>query len=309
VNSPALLQSRRDRVLTAMADADLDVLVLGRQDDANFASGMHRLWTAGTRPFGAGCIVVRSTGRTHVLSSWDAGLPATMSPDDLYPSTWNPRVMTGHMSSVPGLADAKRIGVDEVSPSFARAAARIAGNAEVVAADDVMARARRHKSPEEIELIRRACAVAWAGIDAYLDEPGIGVAGLVEAIAAAGVTIPSSAPLIRPLPDRHHLDVGVMVEGYEGGVGDGFVNGTRLDRRDLWKACVPGATHTDLAGAARGDWLVRGLGMGYERPVLSESVGHHETLEAGMVLSVGDGEQRDVVAVTDNGPQRLSTHP
>jgi len=27
------------------------------------------------------------------------------------------------------------------------------------------------------------------------------------------------------------------------------------------------------------------------------------------VLSLGDGEQRDVVAVTDNGPQRLSTHP
>ena len=121
--SDSLTARRRDRVLAAMGDAGLDVLVLGRQDDANYASGMHRLWTAGTRPFGAGCVVVAATGRTHVLSSWDAGLPETMSWDDLYPMTWNPRIMSGYMSGIEGLAGAHRIGVDEISPSFARAAA------------------------------------------------------------------------------------------------------------------------------------------------------------------------------------------
>jgi Xaa-Pro aminopeptidase len=309
MTSASLVEDRRNRVLAAMADAGLDVLVLGRQDDANFASGMHRLWTAGTRPFGAGCIVVGSTGRTHVLSSWDAGLPPTMSTDDLYPSTWNPRVMAGHMSSVAGLAEARRIGVDEVSPSFARAIARIAPGAEIVPADDVIARARRIKSAEEVELIRAACAVAWAGIDAFLHDPSSGVSGIVEAIAAQGVTIPSSGPVIRRLPDRHHIDVGVMAAGYEGGVGGRFLGGRRLEDSSLWAACRPGATHTDLARAATGEWLVRGLGMGWERPVLTMGLGHHERLEAGMVLSVTDGEQRDVIAVTTDEPVVLSARP
>jgi Xaa-Pro aminopeptidase len=309
MSSAALLEDRRRRVLAAMADADLDVLVLGRQDDANFASGMHRLWTAGTRPFGAGCIVVRATGRTHVLSSWDAGLPATMSTDDLYPSTWNPRIMAAHMTTVPGLADARRIGVDEVSPSFTRAASRIAPDARVVPADDVMARARRLKSAEELAFITEACAVAWAGIDAFHHDPSLGVSGVIEALAEHGVTIPSSAPTIRRLADRDLLDLGVMVAGYEGGVGGEFIDGARVEDGELRAACRAGATHGDLAAAARPTWLVRGLGMGFERPVINADLGHGEVLEPGMVLSVTDGTQRDVVVVTDGEPAVLSARP
>lgn len=305
----SLLEDRRGRVLAAMAAADLGVLVLGRQDDANFASGMHRLWTAGTRPFGAGCIVVASTGRTHVLSSWDAGLPPTMTPDDLYPSTWNPRVMAGHMAAVPGLAEARRIGVDEVSPSFARAVARIAPDATIVPADDVISAARRLKSAEEIDLIAAACRVAWAGVHGVLDNPADGVAGAIEAIAACGVTIPSSAPVVRRLPDSHVIDIGVMVDGYEGGVGGRFVNGRRVDAGSLVGACRAGAKHSDLGRAARGEWLVRGLGMGYERPVMTRWLGQAEVLEPGMVLSVTDGEHRDVIAVTNDGPKVLSSEP
>ncbi len=302
----ALLTARRDRVFAAMADADLDALVLGRQDNANYASGMHRLWTAGTRPFGAGCVVIRSTRRTHVLSSWDAGLPSTMSIDDLYPATWNPRVMAANMAGVEGLADARRIGVDEVSPSFARAAARFAPAAEVVPADDVMSAARRHKFDEEIELISRACSVASAGVEAFLADPAAGVGAVIEAIAARGVTIPSSAPVARRLPDGYTVDVGVIVDGYEGGLGGRFAGGRRLGDSGLAAACRAGATHHDLAAAATGEWLVRGLGMGFEQPVINASLGRNEVLEAGMVVSVTDGERRDVVAVTTTGPDILS---
>jgi hypothetical protein len=49
--------------------------------------------------------------------------------------------------------------------------------------------------------------------------------------------------------------------------------------------------------------------MGWERPVLTMDLGHHERLEAGMVLSVTDGEQRDVVAVTTDEPVVLSARP
>ena len=114
---------RRDRVLDAMASAGIGVLVLGRQDNAGYACGMRRLWTAGTRPFGAGCIMVGATGRVHALSSWDAGIEPPMAFDDLYPLTWNPRIMAGYMAGIDGLAEARRIGVDEFTPSFRRAVA------------------------------------------------------------------------------------------------------------------------------------------------------------------------------------------
>ena len=120
------MAARRDRVLSAMAESGIDVLVLGRQDNAGYACGMRRLWTAGTRPFGAGCIVVRATGRVHALSSWDAGIEAPMSFEDLYPLTWNPRIMAASMAAIDGLAEAARIGVDEFTPSFRRAAANFA---------------------------------------------------------------------------------------------------------------------------------------------------------------------------------------
>ena len=140
-----LIVARRGRVLDAMESAGVDVLVLGRQDNAGYACGMRRLWTAGTRPFGAGCVIVASTGRVHVLSSWDAGIEPPMSFDDLYPLTWNPRIMAASMAGIEGLADAGRIGVDELTPSFRRAATSFAPAAEVVAVDDLMVRVRRHK--------------------------------------------------------------------------------------------------------------------------------------------------------------------
>lgn len=314
MTSADLLAHRRDRVLTAMGAADIDVLVLGRQDDANYVSGMHRLWTAGTRPFGAGCIVVRATGRTHVLSSWDAGLPPTMSPEDLYPMSWNPRMMSAHLGAVPGLGDARRIGVDEVSPSFARAASRLAPEAEVVPADDLMARVRRHKTDEELDLIEASCAAAWVGVEAILTDPTHQPAAGIAALGLHGVTIPSSGVSVRSLQDALVVDVGVMVDGYEGGVGAVFDPATEPDwiRRpasDLVQACRAGATHADFRTAATDTWLVRGLGMGFERPVFDAEHGFEESLEVGMVLSVADGGHREVVAVTTDGPRVLSARP
>jgi len=313
----SLIAARRGRVLAAMAEREIDVLALGRQDDANYASGMHRLWTAGTRPFGAGCLVVRSTGRTHVLSGWDAGLPETMTWDDLYPSTWNPRVMSGYLAAIPGLAEAKRIGVDEVSPSFARAAARLAPHAEVVPADDLMSAVRRIKLPEEIAKIRAACVVAWTGFEAAVLASGVSpdeqIRAAVKALAAVGATIPSSTPAVKTVDGTTVIDIGVIVDGYEGGVGHRApVAGLDAppDRPTLPHACRPGARHTDLARAAtQDDWLVRGLGMGFEQPVIDPTHGFDEVLVAGMVLSVGDGGERSVVHVTPTGPEILSDQP
>lgn len=309
--SDDLVLARRERVFAAMASAGIDVLVLGRQDNAGYASGMRRLWTAGTRPFGAGCIVVGSTGRVHALSSWEAGIKAPMTFDDLYPLTWNQRIMAASMAAIDGLAAAGRIGVDESTPSFHRAAAKFAPGAEVVPADDLMAGVRRHKLPGEVEAIARACTVAWVGVEAALDAPAgtDPAAAAIEALAAAGVTTPSSGVRAERRDGGLAVDVGVICELYEGGAGGVLAGVSRVGPAALVAACRDGATHADLAGAAPGDWLVRGLGMGFERPVLGPQIGLRERLEAGMVLSVTDGHHRDVVHVTAAGPVVLSARP
>lgn len=315
----SLTVRRRDRVLEAMADRGLDALVLGRANNIYYASGMQGLWTAGTRPFGAGCVVIAETGRTHVLSTSDAGLPDTMTKEDLYPLTWNPQIMAGYLAAIGGLAEAATIGVDEVSPSFARAAARIAPHADIVPADDLMAAARRLKFDEEIECVTDACRVAWSGVEAALVAPGNPVGAAIAAMAKAGTTIPASAPKVLNRGNKTVIDLGVLLDGYEGGVGGTFVDGRHIDGRRLngqrqdppaiVDACRSGANHSDLVNAATGPWLVRGLGMGFEHPVLDPGHGHGEILEAGMVLSVGQGDHRDVVAVTDGPPRILSTPP
>ena len=332
--SSDLTVARRDRVFDAMASAGIDVLVLGRQDNAGYACGMRRLWTAGTRPFGAGCIVVGWTGRIHALSSWEDGIEPPMNFDDLYPLTWNPRIMAASMAAIDGLAEAGRIGVDELTPSFLRAAAGFAPGAEIVPADDLMARVRRHKLPGEIEAIARACAAAWVGVEAALEEsggtdPGVEAikdlvvvdaalgasersdpaAVAIEALASHGVTVPSSGVQVERRGEGLAIDIGVICDLYEGGVGGLFVDGRRVGPTALVDACRDGASHADLAAVAEGDWLVRGLGMGFERPVLGPRIGLGERLGAGMVLSVASRDRRDVVQVTADGPAVLSRRP
>ena len=310
--SSDLVITRRERVLDAMAGAGIDVLVLGRQDNAGYACGMRRLWTAGTRPFGAGCIVVGSTGRVHALSSWDDGIEPPMSFDDLYPLTWNPRIMAGSMAAIDGLAEARLIGVDELTPSFRRAAAHFAPEADVVAADDLMAGVRLHKLPGEIQVIVESCAAAWTGVEAALDAPGHAdpAGAAIKALANRGVTVPSSGIRAERRDGGLAVDVGVICDLYEGGVGGLFAGGRRTAPAALAGACRDGASHADLAAAATsGDWLVRGLGMGFERPVIGPQIGFGERLQAGMVLSVADGDRRDVVHITASGPVALSERP
>ena len=54
--------ARRARVLAEMEAGNIDVLVVGREANARYVSGAPRLWMAGSRAFGPGCVLVRATG-------------------------------------------------------------------------------------------------------------------------------------------------------------------------------------------------------------------------------------------------------
>jgi Xaa-Pro dipeptidase len=333
----ALRVARRDRVLDAMVAAGLDALVLSRRDAVAYATGARGLWTAGTRPFGAACVLVAAERSVHLLSTWDEGVPAEIPFERLYGVTWNPAVMADSLRAIPGLTGARRIGVDGLSVGFERAARRLAPSAEVVPADDILRDVRAVKLPAEVGRLRAATSVAAVALDAATGALAGGVAptrALAEALWAAaerGVTTPASAPVVAPVDASGslvHVDIGLLADGYEGGrgrtvsVGSGVgpraateaaarIAAVDAAQRRLLDACGHGAEAGDLRTAAAGttDWRVRGTGMGFEHPVVTTSLGGDVTLAEGMALSVEvdlDGvRRRDLVLVGSGSPAIL----
>lgn len=304
---------RRARAVDALAAAGIDMLIAGRQDHINYITGAHQLWTAGTRPFGPVCTLNVATGEIFLLSTWDEGVPNDIDLDHLHGITWNGAIIYQRLAANPGMAAAKTVGVDAWSPGMAGLLSAVAPKAEIVPVDDVLLSARRTKLPSEVDAIRAACAVAAAGVEAAIAHPGRDAARLaagVEAMALAG----SSTPAGEPRVDGSFVDFSCLRSHYEGGLGR-TSNGAAPDDRPhtaLIAACVPGATGHDLRQAAPdGDWLIRGLGMGFEPPVINDRYGAGEVLEEHMVLSVsattGGEYARDTILITESAPEVLSS--
>ncbi len=119
---------RRRRLFAAMADHDLDVLVLGRPAEVAFATGARQLWTAGSRPFGPACVAVRATGRTHLLSVSDYDVPARGGPRRPVRPVLEPgQPSPPSLAAIPGLREAARgSGTTSSSPGFGRLLAAVA---------------------------------------------------------------------------------------------------------------------------------------------------------------------------------------
>jgi Xaa-Pro aminopeptidase len=286
-----LRAARRRRAFAEMEENGIDVLLLGREANARYFAGAQRLWTAGTRPFGPGCVVVRATGAIHLVSTWDEGVPDDIPHERLFGITWNPGNLLAWLQGIDGMAQARRIGTDSLTPRFARLLPKLFPSAELVDAEPALEAARRVKTPEEVDAIRSSLAVAEAALAAAVAElrPGVTeghLAGVfMEAMAHQGVTTPATQRVARISSARpsqvgngaRHVrgedlvvfDTGVVAGGYIGELGRTWPAGpgaidvaTRdLYRRadDLWdrmlEACRPGASWRGLldAYAAGGD--------------------------------------------------------
>lgn len=275
--------ARRGRALAAMEAHGIDALLLGREANARYVAGAPRLWTAGTRPYGPGCVVVRSTGAIHLVSTWDEGIPEDIPHEHLFGITWNPGNLLEWLKGIDGLAGARRIGTDSLTPRFARLLPKIFPTAELVDAEPALEAARRVKAPEEITAIRTAVSVAEASLAAAVAELHAGVTerqlagAFMETMARHGVTTPatqrvawfSSAP-----PHGHRVtppacsdelvvfDAGVVAGGYVGELArtwpvdpsvDAATKGLYQRADDLWSrlldACRPGARCIDVLTA------------------------------------------------------------
>jgi Xaa-Pro dipeptidase len=280
--------ARRTRVLDAMDAADIDILVLGREANARYVAGVRRLWTAGSRPFGPGCVLVRDGGAVHLLSTWDEGVPDDIPRDHLYGISFNAKNFLRVLSNLDGASTARRVATDSLTPSGARMLAKAFPNAEVIDGEQLLRRLRAVKLPMEVDALRSSIEVAEGALDAAIGRlaPGITQRQLtgvfMEAMAYRGVTTPSTQDVAwitsthrpRQRADRDTavaagdlvaFDAGVIVDGYFGEVGrtvlvDGGGDERRtaaealLRRRDgLWErlveACVPGVPTSALIDA------------------------------------------------------------
>lgn len=224
-----------------------------------------------------------------------------------------------------------------------RAARRIKTAEEVVALREAISVAESGLAAAVSELRPGVTEQALAGV-------------LLEAVAAGGVSTPSNQDVAWVTSPDHPwrrangagrvndgdlvaFSAGVLAGGYIGEVGRtwpvGAVGGAAtLYRRwdGLWgrllAACRPGAPASELLGAyqAAGEApppmpVARGLGMGFDPPVISThlpATAAGERLESGMVLAVtgyvweqgiGAVFGREAVLITAEGSEVLTTSP
>lgn len=345
-DSKALRQGRRDRLFAAMDAHDLDLLVLGRVANIRYASGVPILWNAGTRPFGPGCVVVRSTQELFLLSTWDEGVPEEIPHDHLFGITWNPMNFVTLLKDIGAEAKPRRVGTDAMSPLFARLLPLAFADAAIVDGSPALRSARRTKSSDEIEAICSSIDVAEAALAAAVAElrPGVTerelTAVFMDAMASRGVTTPATQDVVRvtsaggrsPGIDRPihagdlvAFDAGVVANGYAGEVGRTWpaaleehdTGMEKLFRRwdELWTrlldACRPGASASGLLDAyqASGEPLPAtpiGRGLG---------LGFDDPLIVGDLPETAARERLDpgvvlvvTASVTDNEVGTIVTH-
>jgi Xaa-Pro dipeptidase len=161
-----LRAARRARVLAAMEGQGLDACLFGREANVRYVSGARRLWTAQSRPFVPTCAVVKDGGAVRMLSfsaSYE-GIPEELQPEQFYPVTWNPANFVAQVKATPGLASARRIGVDGMTGLFHGIIAAELPGASLVPAEPMMRALRRVKFADEIQCIRTAVAIAESAL-------------------------------------------------------------------------------------------------------------------------------------------------
>jgi Xaa-Pro aminopeptidase len=281
----------------------IDALVLGRDCHVRALTGETRLWLSGTRPFTPAGIVVAATGTMFVP-----------------PLTWNPAHVVEQLRGVPGFTDARRIGVDGMTPMADGLLRQVVPDATFVDATPLMRRVVRVKTPEEIDALRAAAAVA---VDAFaaLRHPAEPHADAIARRAAFavtagvhGVTTPSYEAIVAPWgtstwfathehlrgADHLVLRAGVLRDGWEACLArtDGDARSMRpAGWDDTIDACRPGARVEELP-------IAHGVGRGIE-PLPADL-----DLEPGMVVAVELADElalrQDVVLVTEGAPEVLT---
>ncbi|ODR20195.1 M24 family metallopeptidase [Mycobacterium gordonae] len=304
VDFAALRAERRAKVFSGMESAGIDALILGGAGNVHYVCGARLLGRAGVLPFAPVCVVVRSTGRVHLLSTWDEGVPPEIEREDLYPLSWNPANLMASVAAIPGLREARRVGTDGLTASTEAMIASLAEGAELVDGGAVLGACRRVKTDAEITCLEVAAAISESALSAMSAALGPGVTEREllgvnsEHVAWLGAPVPpsesvcfvaSGAVAFRHVAsdrvvaegDLVVLAPGALYAGYEaglartvvagsgglGGVGSALAERCAAGMDALLGACRAGRVGADLYRA----W--EGCGFGAASMVLAHGLG------------------------------------
>ena len=172
VDYRSLRAARHDRVTALMDRLGLDALMLGREANVRYASGARRLWTASSRPFGPTCVLVRATGRVHLMtfSASYEGAPEEVPFEDVFCNSFNPGKLLEALLAIPGLGGAERIGVDGFSVFMRDFLPNAVPKATFVGVGHDLQQLRRDKLPGEVDAMRIAISIAESALYAAARE-------------------------------------------------------------------------------------------------------------------------------------------
>lgn len=318
-----------DQCIAAMTRAGVDALILGRDANARTISGANRLWLAGTRPFAPGCVVVRSERSVHLLANSNEGFE-DFPTANLYPITWNPERLLESLRAIPGLTDARTVGVDGMSCGMSALFQQLVPGARLVDAGPIIAELWALRTPEKIDAVREAARVASSGLAAMAAFLRDGVRARVlrgvcaERFASLGVTTPAFEAVAAPIdggastwlpPERLlgegesvALRAGALRDGWEASLARTYVVGEPSIQQEPpagWDEalalCRPG---TQVGRLRDLEAVVYGVGRGVE------PYDDNVQLQAGMVCALELHQDRrlhqDVLEITDDAPVVLT---
>lgn len=286
VDFAALRTERRAKVFAGMDSAGIDALILGGAGNVHYVCGARLLGRAGVLPFAPVCVVVRSTGRVHLLSTWDEGVPPEIEREDLYPLSWNPANLMGSVASIAGLWESRRIGTDGLTATTGAMIESLAAGAELVDGGVVVEACRRLKTDAEITCLEVAAAISESALSAMSAAlgPGISERELLgvysEHVARLGAPVPPSESVCfvasgtvglryvaadRVVGDGELvvLAPGALYAGYEAGLARTLVAGSSGADSALDERCTAGLDA--LVGACRAGGVGADLYRAWER--------------------------------------------
>ena len=324
VNTPEL-----DLTLSAMERNDIDALMLGREANARAVSGANRLWIAGTRAFAPGCVVIHSQSAVHLLANSDFGFEG-FPRDHLYPITWNPERLLASLGVIPGLAAARTIGVDGMTPGVHAMLHGLLPYSRFVDAAPVIAELWGLQSAQKVAAVHEAARVACNGLAAMAAFLRDGVRARVlrgvcaERFASLAVTTPAFEAVAAPidsgastwLPPERLLGAGESVAlragalrgGWEASLARTYVVGEPSQEQPPpvgWDEAFALCRTGTFVGQLRDlEAVVYGVGRGVEP--------YDDTLQlrSGMVCALelhrANRLHQDTLLITDGAPRILT---
>ncbi len=340
---------RAERVVAALAERELDVLLVTDLVDVRWLTGFT----------GSSAAVVLGDGVRRFLTDFRYLVQARDEVGDAFGHEIAQDLLEQAAGGLPG-----RVGFQDAHLTVRQHAKLAALDVDLVAAGDVVAELRAVKDAGELERIRAAARLADAAFTEVVDA---GIVGRTERdvaldlefamrrrgaqgvafppIVAAGAhgALPHASPRDVPIPEGTLvvIDWGAHLDGYASDCTRTVATG-ELDPRDravydlvlraqedALEAVRPGPTGREVDAVARsiietaghGEHFGHGLGHGvglevHEGPRLSKlgktplAAGHVVTVEPGVYVPGQVGVRiEDLVAVTDGGHEVLSSLP